>query len=354
MWKLFLLLISAVLLNSCIQDPDPAGKESKTSLSGAFIINEGNFGKSNASLSFYDFENHTIQNHVFKNTNGRALGDLAQSMTIIDTLGFIVVSNSAKIEVISVNTWKSVTTINLPPGDSPRNLADGENGKAYITDLWNNKVTVIDLSTFTWESMILVGPDPDELLVHKGKAYVANSGFGFNKTLSVIDLEQNSVTKTITVGDYPAYLSLNNDERINVLCQGRWPAWNDTTDKGTDGGIYTINPSTDTVEDSVLIAGNIFEYGYDGDKTAYFIKGRMVGNIAAYSLAQHKIISDTLFSGLYYALEADPVTGNIFALDAKDFTQNGSLKIFDASGNLLETQSTGIIPGAVTFMYKDE
>ena len=352
--KYYLLLLGFVLLNSCIQDPDPAKKENKAGLRGAFIVNEGNFGKSNASLSFYDFENHSMQNNIFKNANGRDLGDQAQSMTIIDTLGLIVVSGSAKIEVISINSWKSITTINMPSGDSPRNIAYGGNGKIYVTDLWGGKVTIIDLATFARETMVLVGPNPDEILVYKNKAYVANGGFGFNNTVSVLDLEQGKVTKTITVGDYPSYLQLDRYDRISVLCQGRWPAWNDTTDKGTDGGIYNIQPHSDEVEDSLRISGNVFEYGNDGYNSAYFIKGRMVGNIAVYAVNKNEMLSDTLFSGYYYAVEADPVTGSVFALDAKDFAQNGSLKIFDDSGTLLETHETGIIPGAVTFIYKDE
>ncbi len=354
MQKLFLLIIPLVLLSGCIQDPHPAADKNKVSLRGAFILNEGNFGKSNSSLSFYDFEKNTVQNNIFKNINGRNLGDIAQSMTIIDTLGFILVGNSGKIEVISINTWKSVATINLLPGSSPRNLADGGNGKLYLTDLWRNVVTVLDKSTYKEETIIPVGSSPDEILVHKGKAYVANGGYGFSNTLSVIDLALDKVVKTVKVGDYPSYLSLDKRDRLHVLCQGRWPAWNDTTDHGTDGGVYILDTATDQVLDSLKISGNAFELAYDGEQTGYFIKGLMVGNIAAYSTGSaYKITSDSLFNGLYYALEADPVTGEVFALDAKDFTQNGTLRIFDEGGALLETHEVGLIPGALTFIYQE-
>ena len=344
-----LLLIFSLM--SCERDPNSAvNNETNPVLKGAFIINEGGWTKNNGSLSFYDPAKHTVQNNIFSAVNDSSLGDVVQSMSLYDTLGFIVVSNYNKIEVISLNTWKRVATIHIPMGGYPRNIAFHD-GKGYVTNLFGNSVSVIDLATFDITATILVGANPEEILITGNKAYVANSGFGSGKTVSVIDLNQQKVVKEITVGDNPGFLTLDADGEVNVLCVGRWPAWGDSTDTGTNGGVYVIDPAQDAVVDSLNLIGHPTELADGGNGTGFFIYN---GNVASYSTETNKMVNDTLVTGFFYAVEADPSSQQLFVLDGKDFQQNGELRIYDFDGNLLETHTVGVIPGAVTFKYDQE
>ncbi len=350
MLQRFILLITlaGLLLSGCVKDPSGANDEKEVKLSGAFIMNEGNFMSGNGSLSFYSPKDGTVQNQIFKSINGWDLGDVVQSMTIVDTLGFIVVNNSNKIEVISTTSWKSVTTIDMPAGSSPRYVAFDES-YAYVTNMFTNKVSLINLDNYQIESEISVGSNPDEIVILDGMAYVANSGFGWNNTVSVIDLDQKQVVKTLTVGDNPQNLVVTKNDEVLVLCGGRWPAWGDTTDTGTYGGLYVIDAVSNSVMDSMSITGHPSRLAYDGESTAYFLNN---GYVVSYSTLSHTKIDGSFISGSFYGLTVDPDSKNIFVTNANGFTQNGTLKIYNPDGAIQETYETKIGPGNITFQYE--
>lgn len=81
---------------------------------GLFIMNEGNFQYGNATLSYYDPETKKVENEIFYRANAMKLGDVAQSMIVRDTIGWVVVNNSHVIFAISTNTFKE--------GDALRDL----------------------------------------------------------------------------------------------------------------------------------------------------------------------------------------------------------------------------------------
>ncbi len=344
------LVLMVVLLAGCQKDPNSPSEEKKAESVGAFIINEGNFMKGNGSLSFYSFKDGSVQNDIFKTVNHRDLGDVPNSMTVWDTLGFIVVNNSNKIEVIGLKSWKSVKTIEMSGAPSPRNLVVVNDDKAYVTDLMANNVAVIDLKTLSLTGKTIdVGANPEEILLYKNKAYVANSGFGSGNTVSVIDVTSDKVVGSIRVGDNPTSLMTDDDGEIYVLCTGRWPAWGDTTDTGTNGGVYVINPEKLQVVDSVNVVGHPSEITYGGNDLGFFL---LNGSVVRFSTEDNTILNEKFIGGFFYSLEADPISQQLFVLDAKDYQSKGELLIYNMDGQLQKQATVGIIPGAVTFVYQ--
>ncbi|MDE6714936.1 MAG: YncE family protein, partial [Muribaculaceae bacterium] len=109
---------------------------------GLFICNEGNFQYSNATLSYYSPDSNKVLNEVFFRANGFRLGDVAQSMTIHDNKGWIVVNNSHVIFAIDLNTFKEVGRIeNLT---SPRYIHFINEEKAYVTQIWDNRIFIVN------------------------------------------------------------------------------------------------------------------------------------------------------------------------------------------------------------------
>ena len=139
--KICLLYVSMIFIDGCEQseilntDNDLPGSFKP----GVFIINEGNIGWGNGSVSFFDFTELKVYNHLFQKANNRVLGDVPQSMFIMDNLGFIVVNNSGKIEVVNMDNFRSVNTITGLT--SPRYFLPVSESNAYVSDLYSGSIT---------------------------------------------------------------------------------------------------------------------------------------------------------------------------------------------------------------------
>ena len=140
-----ILLIALMLCaSSCMKWE--YGLEEEFELSGSerglFICNEGNFQYGNATLSYYDPETCEVQNEVFYRANAMKLGDVAQSMIIRDGVGWVIVNNSHVVFAIDINTFKELGRItNLT---SPRYMHFISDEKAYITQIWDNRIFIVN------------------------------------------------------------------------------------------------------------------------------------------------------------------------------------------------------------------
>ena len=181
-----------LLLAGCMEwDYGDAVEDFNATGAGLFITNEGNFQYGNATLSYYDPETQQVQNEVFFRANGMKLGDVAQSMCIHDNKGWVVVNNSHVIFAIDLNTFKEVGRItNLT---SPRYIHFLSDEKAYVTQLWDNRIFIIN-------------PKKYEIGGYEGSPY------GYEApSLYRIDAETFTVEKQFKfkMGDWPSEVQLN-------------------------------------------------------------------------------------------------------------------------------------------------
>lgn len=337
-----------VFILSCEKDPIVinANISPPINLKGVFIANEGSFNAANASLSYFNPDSGKMYNNVFKSVNGEDLGSIANSITIHDTLAFIIVNNSDKIEIISINTFRRITTIPLPAGSSPRNLVIFDNSKGYVSNLYKNNCSIIDLNSLRVTGSIPTGANPEGLVIANSKLYVANSGFGNGNTISVISTLTDQLIDSIQVGDNPISIVKDESEYVYILCSGSYGVWTDPNDD-TPGGVWKINPFTDMVTDSLIIEGHPSRLCLNENKNGYFINGSLISEFDCQSM---QLVDSSLASGNFYGLNYDKFSKKIYALDPKDyFSQNGELIIFDKSGNEQARYEVGLVPGTVEF-----
>lgn len=347
------ILVLLIMVSGFSCEKDPASFKDnivpEPALKGVFIVNEGSFTAANASLSFFNSDSGQIFNNVFRSANGENLGSVANSILIRDTLVYIVVNNSDKIEVIGVNSFKKVFTIQMPAGSSPRHLAILDDTKGYVTNLYSNNCSIIDLPGNQVVGSISTGANPEGLVIANSKLYVANSGFGFGNTITVISTSDDQVIDIIQVGDNPISVVKDGNENVYVLCSGGYGDWNDPNDD-TPGGVWKINSADDSVSDSLVVQSHPSRLCLTEQGHGYFINS---GAITEFDALSMQIVDSSLVRGNFYGLNFDPVWQLIYALDPKDyFSQNGEMIIFNKSGLEQGRYEVGLIPGTIAFYSK--
>ena len=98
----------------------------------------------NGSISFLNSDSGTFSLDLYQAANNLPLGDVVQSISLFDNRAFIAVNNSQKMEVVSLQNFKRLATINGL--SSPRYFV-GNGNKGYISDWISNKVYVLNLNS---------------------------------------------------------------------------------------------------------------------------------------------------------------------------------------------------------------
>lgn len=351
--KLILTAIAGSLLFVSCSDDDSQDKPSGAYDNGILILNEGNYGKGNASVSFLsDAADSEVENNIFSAVNnGVLLGDTGQDMGLEGDLAYIVLNVSNKIEVVNRYTFTKVATISTGL-INPRYIAFS-NGKAYVT-CWGDAtvatddyVAVINLALNTVGTTIPVAEGPERIVEENGKLYVAHKGgYNFGNTVSVIEASGNSVIKSITVGDSPNSLEVENGN-LYVLSSGL-PSWAGTE---TTGQLDVISLNNNTVTKTIDFAGIAHPSNLviEDNKIFYTVdNGIFTSPVSSPTLPSAPLFTTAAQDvyGIYgFAVE----DGHIYIGDAGDYTNPGKLLIYSTAGTLVDSFTVGLLPSGFFF-----
>ncbi len=347
---LLALALSIIGLQSCEKTTTviPPGKYEE----GVFVVNEGNFGQGNSSLSFIDKDYNTIENNVYYNVNQTALGDQAQSIAFINDKVYIVVSGSNKIEVAEEKNLERKLTI-ASELRTPRYAIETTEKRAVVScwgmgsDNTDDYLAVLDTYNDVVIDKIPVEVGPEQLARYENYVFIAHKGaWSTNHIVSVLDLNTMQISKTIPVGDRPNSMVMD-DNYLWVLSGGE-PDW---TGNETGGKLTKIDLTTLNVIENMDFPQNIHpaHLSKDGDQLYYNIGNDVFKmNITDSALPTSAYI--TYDGSLLYNMEANQ--GLLFISDAKDYQQEGDVVIYDlTNGQKIKTFTAGIIPGDFGFKY---
>ncbi|MCB0501847.1 MAG: hypothetical protein KDD32_04145 [Bacteroidetes bacterium] len=352
-----LSVLCVVLTASCINDKTagPIGvNPSVPNLThpGFWIVNEGGFTFGQASLSFLDLVEDSMYNKVFEGVNRRPLGDVFQSINYYQGKAFLTVNNSQKIEVVDSITFESIATITGL--NSPREVL-GFHNELFVTDLYADQITVLDATTYAIKDKIEVGGWTNKMLLHENKLYVTiqqilvNNIPGSRKGMLVIDPIDHSVEHYYPLSQGCNSLVVDKNNRIWALCDGGL--------EEEIGGIFKINPLSETIETSIYFQDETYSASSLQINTAkdelYFIVSDPDDGINAFDIMQLSVMdnewpAETWLDGgqLYiYGFILNEDEDEFYLNDAVGLLQEGFCYRYRFSDqSLIKKYKTGIFP----------
>ena len=334
-------------LGGCMKWDYGKTEEFSASGTGLFITNEGMFQYGNATLSYYDPETKQVENEVFYRANAMKLGDVAQSMTIRDGVGWIVVNNSHVIFAIDINTFREVGRItNL---SSPRYIHFVSDEKAYVTQIWDNRIFIVNPKRYEITGYIecpnmTMESGSTEQMVQYGK-YVFVNCWSYQNRILKIDTETDRVVDELVVGIQPTSLVMDKNYKLWTI-----------TDGGYEGSPYGYEaPSLYCIDAAKFDIEKQFRFKLGDSPSEVQINGTddklfwINDDIWAMDVDADRIpvrpflkYRDTK----YYGLTVNPRNGDVYVADAIDYQQQGIIYRYRADGEPVDEFYVGVTPGA--------
>ncbi len=344
MKNIILIILLNFIFFSCKKDVPPVKGTFNGNISTAervFICNEGNFQFNNASISLYDPQTGNVIDDIYKpNNNNQSIGDVCQSLYLFNQKIYAVLNNSGKVVVVNENDYKKTGQIsNLT---SPRYFLPISNSTAYVSDLYANAISVVDLNSLTKIGSIPCYGWTEEMAMSFGKVFVCNLKKDY---LYVIQTSTNQITDSINVGYGSTSIVKDKNEKLWVACTG-------DSLKNSLPKLVCINPISNQIEKTFSFpyysqSPSQLKINGNGDQLYFLNKNIYKLSISDASLPQQAIVNSG--NKLFYALGINPKNENIYVSDAIDYVQRGKIMIYNQSGTMQSSFSAGIIPGNIVF-----
>ena len=350
---LFLTLLMVIILISSCNKNDDFGEintqgSKYNSGEGVFILNEGNYGQGNGSLSFFRFDSTKMENDIFYQTNNRPLGDVPFSMKIIGDNAWIAVNNSAKIEIVALKDLSLVATIEGLT--SPRFIIEVAENKAYLSDLYEDKITILDTKNFLISGKINLRCSSEQMVLANNLVFAAFwSNYAFpaneNNKVYIINPVNDLLLDSIEVGKEPNSMVVDKNEKIWVLCSGGFLNEEIPTLQQINAETFEVDAlmnfgDIQSSPSSLCINGTL--------DTLFFING----GIFRMAISEN-LIPDQPFipeqGYRFYNIAVNPETSEIYASDVIDYQQNGLILRYKPDGTFVDLHHAGIIPGQMVF-----
>lgn len=360
---------AGVLLTGCDDDKEVTPPEGefvidpvKNDVKGVYVLSEGNMGSNKASIDYFDASSGYYVTNIYPSRNPSValeLGDVGNDLKICGDYLYAVINGSGKVEVMKANDAVRVGQIDIA---NPRYVADYD-GFVYVSSYMSGtngvgSVYKINPETLQIAARVDVGYEPEEMAVANGKLYVANSGGyramnggPYDRTVSVIDLSSFTVTKSIDVDVNLHRLRADNNGHIYVSSRGDYGA--------IPSSLYVIDSATDEVIKHIDCG--VSDMWIHGDKVYLYTVGYDQNWMATYSYRTISLSDLTVSSGSFITdgsdsrivapngIAVNPVTGDIFIADARNYVSAGAVYCYGNDGKLKWTHNSGDIPGHFAF-----
>lgn len=338
---LIVFCFCASLLSSCRSDK-PKASVPGSLVSGShrvWVCNEGNFQQGNSELGIYNRDKLEYSSKVFAVANGTSPGDVLQSIYFYNSLAYLVLNNSGKIGIVDTSNFSMLKEIS--GFDSPRYMLQVAPSKAYVSDLYADAVSVLDLDKDSILNSIPCGDWTDKMLQYQNKVFVT---MPLHDQLYILDAVTDQVLDSISVSFGSNSLVLDENQILWVLCSG-------SGSENRPGGLYKIDPISHNILNQWSLSESKLpsHLAIDEDgQNLYFL----YEDLLKMNISDPNIPSSSFFPAngkVFYGMNIDKNRNEIYLANAKDFVQKGEAIRLDSSGVLISTFATGINPNGFYF-----
>ena len=341
MKKVFSVVLYACLVGFVFISCEPVmggDEELVVSNPDVFILCEGMYEANNADISVYNSIEKLCAGEYYLKQNGQYLGDTGQDILYHDGYLYVSVYGSSYLAKLSLNGRELQRYGFSAEEGQPRYLA-AHGDHIYVT-LYSGKVAKMRTSDLDVVAYASVGKNPEGIVVYENHLLVANSGWGYDNTVSVIDLATFQLVKTITVEWNPQQFVVSGDS-VYLLANGQYDEnWN------CDYPVQHVDVASSTVRTIAYAAKAV---AYDG--TLYLCNSVTDWNtyVTTNTFFTYDVATATIHEGLFlqgdvnelasnsvYMMEVNPANGELYiGLAGNKFVSSGMIHRISRDGHLI-------------------
>ena len=323
-----------LFFTACVKDkpqvlPEPEVKS--TTAPKVFVVNEGNYGAGNASLSWFRSSDQTVTEDYYRYQNNDVLGDVLQSICAFGGKYYLVVNNSGKVVVCDSSLKKIGQITNLR---SPRYLLPINENKAYVSDLYANQIHVLDLQGRVKTAGIPCVGWTEQMCYINHRVFVSNVRRNY---LYVINSDSDVMSDSIAVGWQASGLVTDKNGTLWLLCGG-------DKNKAEVPALYAINAAGYQVMKRFDFSANA-QPGHlcinGGGDTLYYLNN----DVYRFAIGDQALPSAPLIEANqrnFYGLNIGKSDHCIYVTDALDYVQKSNCYVYQTNGQLRYSFKAGI------------
>lgn len=352
---LFLLIVftAALFEFSCSRDEIVHNTVAVTK--GAIVLYEGNGTPGSGDYAFIDFNNDSVNNDVFRNSNNEAtlaafpdgIFLFGQEMYVSAQGNYGQPGNMYKIRTSDNKLLASASF-----GVNPYNFTLAQ-GYLWVTNMSGETVTKLDLNLNTIE-IISVGQNPSDIVQSQGNLYVSKKSYTSDYSVAVINVFNNNVNKIYFNSPPVSVVSNGGLIYVSTYSGKKLYALDTTFNAGKVDSIAM--PITEAAIGDMVAGDYNTLYVLGVSDTTYFSNiGRTVYkvDIAHKTVNVTPIITATP-GGDIYGIAYDNVNNLIYITDSRNGS-SGQVRIYKPDGSFVKQYDiSGSFPKRVVIKYENQ
>lgn len=335
-------------------------------LKGFYFLNEGQWGKNNATLGYYDFSASSYKDEWWSSINPSVrdgLGDVGNDVAVSGDWLLAVINSSNLLEICN-RDGVHIAAVEIPNC----RMVKIEGDIAYVTSYADEGyVAKVDLNERKVVATCKTGHEPEGLAIIGKTMYVLNScgyhtdftGGGNNEeaSISIIDLESFSEVEKSMLGIYNAYSPLTvlpDGKTFFINSSGDYNAVKptsilfDTTEKKVTRNFGFGGAFADVFDGKLYIFDTSFSYTTFEWENSNCVYDPVSGSISDFPVDEEEFESYGAPTGIWI----DQTNGDIYIADKGNYTSPAFLYRYDKTGTQVAKINVGVCPGHLAWDWR--